>query len=812
MALLWQNIRYGLRLFIRSPAFAAVTILSLALGIGANTAIFSVLDAVLLRELPVPQPRQLVQLSVVYRNGGEVPFSYPMFQGLDRWQRVFSGLYGWSGASLSNVEADGQLFLSAVRAVTGNYFTGLGGTPQLGRLIAPADVDHGTPVAVLGYECWESRFGRDPAVIGRTIRIEGKPFTVVGVTRQWFTGMRPGEPAAFTIPITASQFNRDSRSLLWVFATGRLRDGVTLGQARTQLATFWPDVLHATVPLESRGQRRLSFFSMRLNLKDAATGANTGLRDRVSRPLYLLMGAVVLILLIACVNLANLTLARAAARSSEMNTRAALGASRRQIILQLLTESLLLSAIGTLLALALAHWGSPLLVRLITEGTAAPVILDLRPDWRVFAFASLAAILTGALIGLVPAWQMSRQEPALMLRQRGAGRSLGRTGKILIVAQIALSLVLLFGGGLLLRTFQNLRAFDPGFRKTGVLEVSLQHRPDGSQHQDINSYRRQVIERAQRLPGAFSAAFSDLPVPAGQAWKETVLPAGTDVSQTSVMAALGSVSPGFFETIGMPLVSGRDFDWNDDPKHPIAIVDSEVARRLFPAGDAIGKRIRFGVQPDFQNLEVVGIVRAARLIDLHDAGQHAIFVPCTQPPQYTEDGNLFLRGNHPAALAHPLDKEVQALGREYIAGTKTIEQMSDQTLAAEHATAIFCTAFAGAALLLAGIGLFGLMSYAVTLRTREIGIRMALGSQPGAILRMIMRETLLLTVAGIAVGAPGALEATRFIAHSLFGLSPFDPLTLLAAAGALCSVGAIAGYLPARRALRSDPMAALRSD
>ena len=429
MALLWQNIRYGLRLFIRSPAFAAVTILSLALGIGANTAIFSVLDAVLLRELPVPQPRQLVQLSVVYRNGGEVPFSYPMFQGLDRWQRVFSGLYGWSGASLSNVEADGQLFLSAVRAVTGNYFAGLGGTPQLGRLIAPADVDHGTPVAVLGYECWESRFGRDPAVIGRTIRIEGKPFTVVGVTRQWFTGMRPGEPAAFTIPITASQFDRESRSLLWVFATGRLRDGVTIGQARTQLATFWPDVLHATVPLESRGQRRLSFFSMRLNLKDAAAGANNGLRDRVSRPLYLLMGAVVLILLIACVNLANLTLARAAARSSEMNTRAALGASRRQIVLQLLTESLLLSAIGTLLALALAHWGSPMLVRLITEGTAAPVILDLRPDWRVFAFASLAAILTGALIGLVPAWQMSRQEPALMLRQRGAGRSLGRTGK-----------------------------------------------------------------------------------------------------------------------------------------------------------------------------------------------------------------------------------------------------------------------------------------------------------------------------------------------------------------------------------------------
>src|ERR1022692_3409814 len=395
-------------------------------------------------------------------------------------------------------------------------------------------------VAVLGYECWEGRFGRDPAVVGKTLRIEGKPFTIVGVTRQWFMGMTPGEPPAITIPIVAAPFDPESRALLTTFATGRLRGGVSIVQARSQLASFWPELLLATVPTQSRGPRRQSFLSMRLAVEPAAAGANTGLRDRVSRPLYLLMGVVALILLIACVNLANLTLARAAARSHEMSTRTALGAGRRQIVLQLLTESLLLSATGAALALAFAHWGSPLLLGLITRGTLYPVALDLRPDWRVFSFTAAAAVLTaaaavltGVLIGLVPAWQMSRQAPALVLRQRGAGRGQARSGKVLIVAQIALSLVLLFGAGLLLRTFENLRSSDPGFQRTGILEAGLHPRPAAYKNAgnglDMNTYRRQLVERAGALPGAISAAFSDLPVPAGeQGWKETVSPSGAD--------------------------------------------------------------------------------------------------------------------------------------------------------------------------------------------------------------------------------------------------------------------------------------------
>ncbi len=813
--LYFHNIRYALRTCVRSPGFAAVTTISLALGIGANTAIFSILDTVLFRELPVPQPRQLVELSPIYRNGGRVPFSYPMFQALDRWQQAFSGLYGWSNAGSFNVEADGNLFLGAVRAVTGNYFSGLGATPLLGRLLAPADFIANAQVAVLGYECWEDRFGRDPAVIGKALGIEGKPFTIVGITRQWFTGMTPGEPPDITIPIVASPIDRESRGLLWVHATGRLRRGVSIDQAHTQLASFWPELLMETVPTESRGLRRQSFLAMRLAVEPAAGGADTGLRDRISRPLFLLMGVVALILLIACVNFANLTLARAAARSQEMSTRAALGASRRQIILQLIAESLLLSATGAALALAFAHWGGPLLLNLITRGARSPVALDLRPDWRVFSFTTAAAVLTGVFIGLVPAWQMSRQEPALVLRQRGAGRAQGRWGKVLIVAQIALSLVLLFGAGLLLRTFENLRSSHPGFQRTGILEAGLHPLRDGYKGVDMNTYRRQLVERAAGLPGALSAAFSYLPVPAGDVgWKETVSPLGAEgAAYPSVLATLVAVSPGFFNTLAIPILSGRDFDWNDDQRHAhAAVVDNQTARRLFPSSDAIGKRVRFGVQPVFQDLEIVGVVRDARVIDLRDENQRVFYVPIGQYPYLGEEGNLLVRANHPAALARKLDNGIRSFGREYVTQTKTIEQMSDQTLVAERATAILSTAFAAAALLLAGIGLFGLMSYTVTRRTREIGIRMALGSPPGHILRMILRETLLLTLAGVTLGAPCALGATRLIAHALFELSPVDPFTLAVASSALFVVGAIAGYLPARRALQSDPMAALRCD
>ena len=513
MSTLLHDLRYGLRVLGKHPGFTAVAVLSLALGIGANTAIFTLINALLLRDLPVRQPERLVEVSVVRRND-KIPFSFPMFREIERGQRVFSGLIGWSGVWMFNVEVNGVLSLGDVRAVTGNYYSELGVTPLLGRLLTPEDVNlrrgSTSQVAVIGYEFWQRRFGGASDVVGKGIGIEGQPFTIIGVTRKWFTGMTTGEPPEVTIPITAQPLIRgetlkslDDRSLLWVFATGRLRDSVTIAQARAQLQSFWPEVLLATASTETPGLRRQAFLSMALDVAPVTTGVAASLRSQFTRPLYVLMGIVGLILLVACVNLANLMLARAAARSHEMSVRVALGASRWALARQVLTESLVLSVFGGLLGLAFAFWGSRLLVTLMTEGYLTPVTLDLSPDWRVLSLTASVAILTGILFGLAPAWRCSREDPASVLQQtaRSLAGSTGKLGKALIVTQVALSLMVLLGAGLLVRSFQRLGRIDPGVEKESVLEVSLYPRPGGYQNLDVNSYHRQLIEQIFSNPG-----------------------------------------------------------------------------------------------------------------------------------------------------------------------------------------------------------------------------------------------------------------------------------------------------------------------
>jgi predicted permease len=461
------------------------------------------------------------------------------------------------------------------------------------------------------------------------------------------------------------------------------------------------------------------------------------------------------------------------------------------------------------LGLVFADWGSRFLIARMARETLAPVVLDLRPDWRVFSFTALAALLTGLLIGLAPAWRMSRAEPALVLRgnQRGVSRGIGTLGKALIVTQIALSLILLQGAGLFLRTLQSLRSVDPGFQKTGVMELSLYPQPGAGQNLRMSAYRSQLISRVAALPGIFSVSFSNLPVPAGdQGWRESVSSPGSDANPSnSLLATLALVSPDFFKTLGIPLLSGRDFTWTDDEHRPrIAIVDSTLARRL-PASP-----IRFGVQPEFQNLRIVGVARTARLIDLRNANSPVLFVPSLQHPTFSQRGKLFVRANHPEAFAKAIGHEIQSMGREYSTDWNTLEQTTGQALVSERTTAMLSSFFAAVALLLAAIGLFGLMSYSVSRRTREIGIRMALGSEPAAILRIILRETLLLTLTGIAIGAPCAIAATKLAAHLLIGPSPDDLATLAAVSLTLLAAGAISGYLPARTAMRMDPLAALR--
>ena len=801
-----DSLKHAFRAVTRSPAFSAVTILVLALGLGANTAIFTLLDSLLFRPLPVAHPQRLIQLSGLYRNGNKVPFSYPMFEEVARRQQVFTDLAGWSGVLELNLELRGALFPAGVRAVTPNYFSALGIAPQLGTLLSAAHAQ--TQSAVISDQFWERHFARESAALGATLRIEGRPYTIIGITPRWFAGVTLGESPDVTIPAATSTFSLTSRALLWVFATGRLNPSLTLPQARAQLLSFWPEALEANAPTQNQGPRRQSFLAMGLITESAATGINVALRGQFVQPLTLLLAISGLILLIVCVSLANLTLARSTSRAYELSTRMALGSSRASLIRQSLLESMLLSLAGALLGLAFAAWGSRLLIALMSNATRFPLALDLRPDWRVLAFSSAAALLTALLIALAPAWQLSRTEPAVVLRgnPRTLAHGAGTLAKALIVAQIALSLILLEGAGLFLRSLQTLRDTDPGFRRADVLQFSLATQPGTDKASDFEAYRTQLLARVLALPGVSSAGFASVPVPAGdRGWKESIaFPGGNPNPADPLTATLVYISPGFFQTLGIPLLSGRNFDATDDEHRPdIAIADSALARRL-PDGP-----IAFGVQPEFQKLQVVGVAREARLIDLRAAHVPLLYVPELQHPGSSQRGRLFVRATHPAAIAPAIERELRALGREYATSWNSLAEASDQALASERATALLATFFAAVALLLAGLGVFGLMSYNVSRRTREMGIRLALGGQPAAIRHLILREALLLAATGIALGVPCAIAVTSLAAHLLFGPSPTDPVTLAAVSLILFAVAALAAYFPARRAMAMDPLQAL---
>jgi predicted permease len=788
MGSLRQDARYGLRVFTRTPGFASIVVIVLAVGIGAAIAVFTVFNALVFRPLPLAHPEQLVQLSGIYRNNSSIPISYPMFTELEREQHAFSGICGWSAGSNFNVEANGSVTSSAVHSVTGNYYTVLGVSPLMGRLISPGDTQGNqiSQVAVIGYELWKERFGGDPAVVGKNIRIDGKLFTIIGVTQKWFTGMIAGSPPEITIPAGAAQlYDLESRSLLWVFVTGRLNEATGIEQSSTQLQTFWPRLLEDTVPSQSIGPRRQSFLAMRFRIDPASAGSkNIDLRSKFLKPLYLLSGIVALILLVVCVNLASLTLARASARSHEISTRIALGATPWQAIRQLVVESLFLSTMGALSGLLLAFWGSQLLVRLLAKGVAVPVLLDLRPDWRVCVFAAATAILTGLFIGLVPAWKLSRQHPSTVLcaDQRTLGHGMGSLGKTLIIAQIAISLVLLQASGLFLRTLKSLHTFDPGFERASLLEAGLTPQPQDNEKLDAGSYRRQLLEAMANLPSIKSAAFSNLSVPNGDSgWKETLSAISDPNPAGNSTATLAAVSPGFFKILAIPLMSGRDFTWFDDKQHPtVVIIDSLIAKQLFPTGDPIGKHIRFGVQPDFQDLEIVGVAQNARILDIRDGNAPVIYTSVLQLRDFARGGTLLLRGSASAGINKAIVDEVKSFNHEYATGITTFEEKNERSFVYEQMTATLSTLFASVALLVAGFGLFGLMSYAVTLRTREIGIRMAMGSQRRGILHLV--------------------------------LSPADPVTLAGASLTMLLVGTLAGYLPAFKAMKMNPVTALRHD
>ncbi len=823
---LLQDLRIGLRTLCKSPGFTAVAILTLALGIGAATSIFTLLNAVLYRELPVPHANQLVELRIVYHTGRHVPFSLPMFRELQDDQKVFSGMIAWSGGGLANVAVDGKLARDNVLYAGGDYFSELAQRPLLGRFIEPADVDLTGPVstvAVISYGFWQARFAGSPAVVGKQIIIENQPFTIIGVTQKSFSGLYEGTEIDVSIPITTLgvvqpglPFQINSGHYLWLNIIGRLKPGISIAQARAQLTGIWPRILAKIVPPDEHGERRRQYLSMGLYVASAARGPDWNERAQYWRPLYYLMGMVSLMLLAVCVNLASLMLARSAGRMHETSVRLALGATPWRIAAQNLVEGLLLSGAGALLGLALGFWGSRWMFALFTRFAAAPVSIDLRPDFHVLAFTAAVAIITAVLFGLAPALRGSVLDPGDLLRQDSrlfAGRS-GRLGPALIVAQISLSLMLVLATALFTRTFWNLRSASPGFDRTAVLNLWLIDRPAAEGKFNAITYYRALADRLRSLPGVRAVGFADfVPGSGSSPGREYVGPAGAPISQYP-LCDISYAAPGFFSSIGMTLLQGRAFSWTDGPSQPhTAILSESLAKRLFPRGNAVGSRINIGTFPANQNLEIIGIVNDARLYDPRDARPLNIFVNAFQQDQNGQAAMMFVRAaKNPLSVSSAVAGVVDSFAYQFVIRSMTLEEAQAQSLVEERLSAMISAFFGIFALLLACIGLYGLLAQAVTRRTREIGIRMALGAQPRTILQLVLRQALVLSLVGIALGVLLSLAASRLIAAMLYGISPDDALSIAGASLALLTVALIAGYLPARRATRVDPMSALRHE
>ena len=810
-----QDLRYALRALLKSPVITAVAVISLALGIGANTAIFSVVNALILRPLPVHDPEQLVSIYTISpeRSDQKNPISVAMFDEIRKQQQVFSASFAWTGGGLSSFNVEGQNFAGALSTVSGEYYSVLGVQPLLGRFIEPRDVAlySGTSaqVAVLAYRCWQGRFHGDPAVIGKTIRLDDRPLTIIGVAPKWFDGLVIDSGEDVTVPIGATgRTDFRNRSLLVFRAYARLRPGISVEQARAQLKTVWPAIQVATEPPGYAGARRARFYARRAGLESAAKG-QAFLRDRLSKPLAVLMGLVGIVLLIACVNLANLMLARTAGRRHELAVRAALGAGSWRLTRQLLLESMTLSFTGAAIGLVVSNWTSRLLLTAIWT-SPVPLALNAASDWRVLAFTTAVALLCGILFG-APAWRAARTDPADALRQNTRSvRGSGVFGKALVSAQVALSMVMVLAAALFVHSLQNMRSADPGFRPQGVFVMQLFAQPGRQLTSNLTPYYREMANRISRLPGVIATSFSGIgPV---NRFEDLEIVAAAEANAPPDQVIQDIVGPGFFQMIGMRVLTGREFDWRDDEKAPLVTVISEsLAQRLFPGRDPVGQRINLNPGVYQRQMTIVGVVNSASLWRIQSRSPEAIYLPLLQADPRSPCLDVRVAGD-PAAIAPQVRKVVEGLGHDYPLYTETLNERVNRMTVDERMIAFLSAFFGGLAMLLASIGLYGLMAYSVARRTSEIGIRVALGAERADVTRLVLREAAVLVGAGILIGIPAALAASKWIAGMLFGLSATDPATISFATALLLAVALFAGYIPARYAARIDPMTALRTD
>ena len=828
-----QDIRYALRFLRRSPVFTAVAVLSLALGIGANSAVFTLINALIVRSLPVREPAQLVLLEPARGADNIQPvFPHPYFRSLDSANTVLDGMFAVSRESGVSIDRGNgaEPLPNAAALVSGKYFSTLGVRPAMGRLLGPNDdvTRKGHPVVVLGFELWRQSFGGDEAIVGKSVRVNGVPMTIVGVAPEGFFGTQVGEKIDLYIPLLMAHVAHrstdaavlDERGDWWLFVMGRMKAGVTRDQAGAELSMLFKRELLANPPFDrsnARGMAQLEQASVQLS--DASSGL-PGLRRRFARPLIVLAGMSAIVLLIACTNLASLLSARAAARRKEIAIRLSMGAARRRLLRQLLTESLILSAAGALLGAFFASAGARGLLAIASRGRPQ-LWISITPDWRVVGFTAVVAIGTAIVFGIVPALQATRLELAQTLRAgagAGRGRRAIRFGKLLIATQVALSVLLVFGGSLFVRSLQRIYSTDVGFDRSNVIVFRMDPRRVGYRGSSLAAFYATLLERTRAVPGVAGATLSShVPFSGSQSGFGGRVDGYTPPPDELADITRVITSEDYFQFMKIPLRSGRHLTRADNgggggPR--FAVVNEAFVKQYVPSGQPLGRRFYYG-NADLIGAEIVGVVADAKFNSFRsDAPPIAYWTYAADTSFRGPAQALFVRvdpgipnvtASVRSAIAS-IDRNVEVLG------VRALDAQIDASISSERIVAMLSAFFGAFALVLAMIGLYGLMAYAVTSRARDIGIRIALGAASDRVARSVLAEALMLVAAGLAVGVPAAFVASKVGQALLYGMTPGDVPTMLITAGLLALVAAIAASIPAWRASRIDPVGMLRSE
>jgi predicted permease len=841
LAHLGQDVRYGARQLRRNPGFTIVAALSLALGIGANTAIFTLFDQVLLRLLPLKNPQELVQIQWRgERNAasiGGATVSYPFYRDIRDRNQVFSGVMCRFSLDLS-LARQGQTDRVAAELVSGNYFEVLGVSAALGRVFTPDDdrIPDGHPLAVLSYDYWTERFGADPNILGQKILVNNFPMTVIGVSAKGFDGLELGVRPAVRIPVAMAKelmgffgnaWNLTNRRAAWLELFARLAPGVAREQAQASLAPLFQSILEseadapdfATFGLPSwtahqRAYTRQQFLKSGLDVLPAAQGTSW-IRERYRTPLRVLMALVGVMLLMAAVNVANLLLARAAARQRETAVRLAIGASGSRLVRQSLTEAAMLALLGGAAGLLLAVWLDRVILALIPAGDT-PLRLNTAPDARVLGFTLAVSFAASLIFGLLPALRSSRLEVSSAIKeQAGSAATSPRLRKALMTAQVFLSTILLLAAGMFLRTLANLKTIDPGFRVAHVDTFSVSPDLNGYRKQRAIQYYRQLLERLRALPGVESAALASIRIVNGAWWGQYVgIDGYTPAQDENMIAAFNMVTPDYFETLGIPLLAGRYFQVSDAGSgHGVAIVSESFARRYFGERSAVGRRFTLYDSGPMAKPEIIGVVRDVRYETLRDVPPREVYLDFDQHDDPIAENVYVKTGSDPARLLTALRAAVRSVDLNVpISDMLTLNDQVARNLATERLVARLTAAFGLSAAILVTAGLYGLMAFTVARRAREIGVRIALGARRRAVIWLVLREVVALVGTGALLALPVAWGLSRYVQSQLYGVAGGDPAIAGGLLLALIAIAAVAAFIPARRAATLDPTLALRCE